>query len=412
MTLAMAIVADIVSPRERGRYQGYIQMVFVLASVAGPLLGGLFADHLSWRWVFYVNLPIGAVALDGHRRPDAPATHERPPRRASTTLGAALLAGRAHLRPARAHVGRPRVRLGLGRDRRPRRRRASRCSSRSSPRSAARAEPILPLRLFRDPVFDVVSAVAVPHDVRVLRRDRLHAAVPAGRHGRERDRLGPAAAAAAARRPRPAPPISGRADLAHRPLQALPGRRPGDHGRRPVPPVADGRDHLARRRPRCSWSSSASGSGWSRQVLTRRDPERGRPPRHRHRDRRRRTCSGRSAARSASRCSARSSPRGSTPGCRAGPGRRRRGSAPGEPGRARRDARRRPRRHRRGGRACAADRVPRRGADRRARARRRPAAARGPAARAGLRVRRSRAPPDLGRIACSRHTPARRTIEP
>src|SRR3954454_10939713 len=63
MTLAMAIVADIISPRERGRYQGYIQMVFVLASVAGPLLGGLFADHLSWRWVFYVNLPIGAAAL-------------------------------------------------------------------------------------------------------------------------------------------------------------------------------------------------------------------------------------------------------------------------------------------------------------------------------------------------------------
>src|SRR4051794_8304160 len=63
MTLAMAIVGDIIAPRERGRYQGYIQMVFVLASVAGPLLGGLFADHLSWRWVFYVNLPIGVVAL-------------------------------------------------------------------------------------------------------------------------------------------------------------------------------------------------------------------------------------------------------------------------------------------------------------------------------------------------------------
>ena len=63
MTLAMAIVADIVSPRERGRYQGYIQMVFVVASVAGPLLGGLFTDHVSWRWVFYVNLPIGAVTL-------------------------------------------------------------------------------------------------------------------------------------------------------------------------------------------------------------------------------------------------------------------------------------------------------------------------------------------------------------
>src|SRR3954470_1726449 len=63
MTLAMAIVGEIISPRERGRYQGYIQMVFVLASVAGPLLGGVFADHLSWRWVFYVNLPIGAIAL-------------------------------------------------------------------------------------------------------------------------------------------------------------------------------------------------------------------------------------------------------------------------------------------------------------------------------------------------------------
>src|SRR5919204_3580361 len=63
MTLAMAIVGEIVTPRERGRYQGYIQMVFVVASVAGPLLGGLFVDHLSWRWVFYVNLPLGAVAL-------------------------------------------------------------------------------------------------------------------------------------------------------------------------------------------------------------------------------------------------------------------------------------------------------------------------------------------------------------
>jgi EmrB/QacA subfamily drug resistance transporter len=63
MTLAMASVADLVPPRERGRYQGYIQLTFLLASLAGPLLGGLFVDQVSWRFAFYVNVPLGAVAL-------------------------------------------------------------------------------------------------------------------------------------------------------------------------------------------------------------------------------------------------------------------------------------------------------------------------------------------------------------
>jgi EmrB/QacA subfamily drug resistance transporter len=63
IVMVMTIVGEVLSPRERGRYQGYIGSVFALSSIAGPLLGGFFVDHLGWRWVFYINLPIGLVAL-------------------------------------------------------------------------------------------------------------------------------------------------------------------------------------------------------------------------------------------------------------------------------------------------------------------------------------------------------------
>lgn len=63
ISLAMTVIGDIVSPRERGRYQGYVGAVFAVSSVVGPLAGGFFVDHLTWRWAFYVNLPVGIVAL-------------------------------------------------------------------------------------------------------------------------------------------------------------------------------------------------------------------------------------------------------------------------------------------------------------------------------------------------------------
>jgi EmrB/QacA subfamily drug resistance transporter len=89
IVITIAVIGDLIPPRERGRYQGLFGAVFGLATIIGPLLGGFFVDHLTWRWIFYINLPTGVLAL----AVIAAALPARPSGRAHTIdyPGAALL---------------------------------------------------------------------------------------------------------------------------------------------------------------------------------------------------------------------------------------------------------------------------------------------------------------------------------
>jgi EmrB/QacA subfamily drug resistance transporter len=90
IVVTLAVVGDLIPPRERGRYQGYFGAVFGVTTVLGPVLGGFFVDNLSWRWIFYINLPVGFVALvviGAVFRVQASTVHRR-----IDYLGAALLA--------------------------------------------------------------------------------------------------------------------------------------------------------------------------------------------------------------------------------------------------------------------------------------------------------------------------------
>jgi EmrB/QacA subfamily drug resistance transporter len=158
MALALAIVGDLVSPRERGRYQGWFGAVFALASVGGPLLGGFFTDQLSWRWIFYINLPFGVAALAVTsvvlRIPFRRLEH-RIDYLGSVLLVAAVTCvvlattwgGTTYPWGSAQIVG-----LGVA---------ATVLLAGFLVWEARASEPILPLRLFRDPIFTVASAITL-----------------------------------------------------------------------------------------------------------------------------------------------------------------------------------------------------------------------------------------------------------
>lgn len=154
----MAAIGDVVTPRERGRYQGMFGAVFGLASVIGPLLGGLFTTSLSWRWIFYINIPIGIIAF-GVLAATLPSRREEAHHQIDY-LGAVVLAGALSALVLGCTLGG--TTYGWG-----------------SPQIVGlfavavvligtfivverrASEPILPLRLFGDRVFRVTSAIGL-----------------------------------------------------------------------------------------------------------------------------------------------------------------------------------------------------------------------------------------------------------
>ena len=160
LPMAMTIVGDIYSVAERARVQGYIASVWGIASVVGPTLGGVFSEYLSWRWIFFVNIPLGALAaVDAGAR----SFHERVERRRHRIdyAGAGLLAVGCSLLILGLLEGGVRVGLGLAGQHRAASA-SARCSwSRSSLVERRAAEPVLPLWVFRRRVLVGANLVAL-----------------------------------------------------------------------------------------------------------------------------------------------------------------------------------------------------------------------------------------------------------
>jgi EmrB/QacA subfamily drug resistance transporter len=157
-SISQAVVADIVPPRERGKYQGYFSSVFAISNTVGPVLGGFFADYLSWHWIFWINIPLGLAAFTLSNR-QLKRLRKPPKNPVIDWLGAILIL--ASMTPILIGVSRVEGEGGWG------------TLGVLGPivlgalfivaliaRERVAPEPMLPLRLFRNSIFSVASAIS------------------------------------------------------------------------------------------------------------------------------------------------------------------------------------------------------------------------------------------------------------